>query len=54
MGIHMAWNDARRTLSLRLAPGSRMLPPLRRNLKVRLGNTERDLAFEGRPVEVRI
>ena len=28
MGIQMAWNDARRALTLRLAPGSRMLPPL--------------------------
>src|SRR5580700_3941188 len=36
MGIQMDWHDADRTLTLRLAPGSRMLPPLRRNLQVKL------------------
>src|SRR5437879_8965032 len=30
MGIQMMWNDSRRILTLRLAKGSRMLPPLRR------------------------
>jgi alpha-glucosidase/alpha-D-xyloside xylohydrolase len=54
MGIQMSWNDARRTLSLRLANGSKMLPPLRRNLTVKLGDTTRPAVFEGRPVEVRL
>lgn len=53
MGMQMAWNNARRTLSLRLAPGSRMRPPERRNLEVKLGDATRSATFEGRPVEIR-
>jgi alpha-glucosidase/alpha-D-xyloside xylohydrolase len=54
MGIQMAWNDGRRRLTLRLAAGSRMLPPLRRNIAVRVApdKTTRAVVFEGRPVEV--
>jgi len=56
MGIRMAWNERARRLSLRLADGSRMLPPLRRNIEVRLAGekTTRPVVFEGRPVEVQI
>ena len=36
MGIEMAWRDAARTLTLRLARGSRMLPPTPRPIEVRL------------------
>src|SRR5262245_46639701 len=36
MGIEVAWNDQRRRLSLGLAKGSRMLPPLRRNIAVQI------------------
>jgi len=52
-GIQMAWNDSRRMLSLRLASGSRLLPPLRRNIDVKLNQTTRPIVFEGHPVEVR-
>ena len=54
MGIRMAWSGARRTLSLSLEPGSRMLPPLRRDLSVKLGETMRPAVFEGRPLEIRL
>ncbi len=54
MGIQMTWNDSRRLLSMRLAPGSRMLPPLRRDLDVKLGDSTRRVAFDGRPLEVRL
>jgi alpha-glucosidase/alpha-D-xyloside xylohydrolase len=55
MRIEMIWNDSRRSLTLRLAKGSRMLPPLKRNIEVRLAGEKasRAIAFEGRPVEVR-
>jgi alpha-glucosidase/alpha-D-xyloside xylohydrolase len=55
MRIEMSWNDSRRSLTLRLAKGSRMMPPLRRNIEVRLAGEKsaRAVAFEGRPVEVR-
>jgi alpha-glucosidase (family GH31 glycosyl hydrolase) len=52
-GIQMAWNDSRRMLSLRLAVGSRLLPPLRRNIDVKLNQTTQPIVFEGHPVEVR-
>ena len=32
----MIWNDSRRSLTLRLAKGSRTLPPLKRNIEVRV------------------
>ena len=50
------WSDAARRLTLRLAPGSQMLPPARRNIEVRVAgekNTRR-VVFEGRPVELRL
>ena len=34
MGIDLAWDDQARKLSLRLAEGSRMRPPLDRKLEV--------------------
>ncbi|MCI0392456.1 MAG: DUF5110 domain-containing protein [Acidobacteria bacterium] len=54
MRIQLAWNDSRRSLTLRLVQGSRMLPPLKRNIEVLIAGekTTRTVAFEGRPVEV--
>jgi alpha-glucosidase (family GH31 glycosyl hydrolase) len=52
MGIQMAWNDARRVLTLHLAAGSRMLPPVGRNMEVKLGQKVRSVRFEGNPIEV--
>jgi alpha-D-xyloside xylohydrolase len=54
MGIEMRWNDAQRKLSLELAKGSRMLPPLKRALTVKVGEQIREVMFEGRAVEVRL
>lgn len=52
MGIKMAWNDSRRVLSLHLAEGSRMLPPARRQIEVKLEQATRHIVFEGRPIQV--
>jgi alpha-glucosidase (family GH31 glycosyl hydrolase) len=52
MGIQMAWDDARRRLSLRLASGSRMLSPQPRDITVQLAAATRSVKFEGKPVEV--
>jgi alpha-glucosidase/alpha-D-xyloside xylohydrolase len=52
MGIQMAWNDARRTLSVRLSPSSRMLPPRQRVIAVQLAETTRSVTFAGKPIEV--
>ncbi len=54
-GIQMAWDDARSTLSLRLATGSRMLMAQRRLAIRLLGRTDRrDFVFSGQPIEVRL
>ena len=51
MGIQMTWNEAARKLTLQLAPGSRMLPPERRNLTVELAGRKRKVIFEGKSIE---
>ena len=53
MGIDMRWDNATRKLSLRLAEGSRMLPPLKRNIEVNLDQTTRSVVFDGRAAEVK-
>jgi alpha-glucosidase/alpha-D-xyloside xylohydrolase len=54
MSIQAYWNDRRRNLTLRLAPGSQMLPPRSRKIEVRIVSekTVRPITFEGRPVEI--
>jgi alpha-glucosidase/alpha-D-xyloside xylohydrolase len=54
MGIQMAWNDARQTLGLRLAAGSKMLPPTRRSIVVKAGAASKRAVFDGRPMEVQL
>jgi alpha-glucosidase/alpha-D-xyloside xylohydrolase len=53
--VQIAWNDERRALSLRLVPGSKFLPTQRREIEIRLapGKTARNVAFEGRPIEIK-
>jgi alpha-glucosidase (family GH31 glycosyl hydrolase) len=53
MGVQMNWSERRRSLSLRLTPDSRMLPPLRRTVEVRLEETVRSLVFDGGPLDVK-
>ena len=54
MRIEMGWRDAERRLTLRLARGSRMLPPARRTIEVRVAGERatRTVVFDGRPLEV--
>jgi alpha-glucosidase (family GH31 glycosyl hydrolase) len=52
MGIQVAWDDARRILSLHLAPGSRVLPPESRAIIVKVDATMRSVTFDGKPVQV--
>jgi alpha-glucosidase/alpha-D-xyloside xylohydrolase len=51
MGLQMAWNDARKALSVRLANGGKVLGA--RELEVKMGSETRQVKFEGRAVEVR-
>ncbi len=53
MGIEAGWNDEQRLLTLRLSPGSRMLPPFERRITVRAGDSVRPVLFTGRLLEVR-
>src|SRR5512146_653871 len=54
MGLQMDWNDSRRTLTLSLAEGSRMLPPLPRRIEIRLAaGAPRHTTFNGQPAEFR-
>jgi alpha-glucosidase/alpha-D-xyloside xylohydrolase len=53
MGIQMAWSDARRTLSMQMAPGSRMPGPPKRSMEVKLGDATKAVVFEGRNLSVR-
>ena len=56
MGLRFHWHDRARTLTVSLAPGSRMRPPLVREMQVRLpGAAEpRTIRFHGRPLTVRL
>lgn len=55
MGIQMIWNDKASRLSLTLAKGSRMLPPMRRELRVGLVNKKtQKVTFTGRPITVQL
>jgi alpha-glucosidase/alpha-D-xyloside xylohydrolase len=55
MGIETVWRNADRRLTLSLAPGSRMLPPARRAIEVRVAGekSSKSAVFDGRRVEVR-
>jgi len=53
MGLHLNWNDTQRTLRLNLAPGSRLLPPLRRNIEVLALEAKKKIAFDGNQIDVR-
>jgi alpha-glucosidase/alpha-D-xyloside xylohydrolase len=53
MGTKLTWNDVSRTLTLSLAQGSRMLPPLRRKISVSIFGAEKNIVFDGRPIEVK-
>jgi alpha-glucosidase (family GH31 glycosyl hydrolase) len=52
MGIAITWSDVRRTLELKLAPGSRMLSPLPRAIEVQLFDEKKTTNFEGKPVSI--
>ena len=56
MRVSMTWRDGPRRLSLRLVPGSRMLPPLSRPIDVRIAGSTKTtrVMFTGKPVSVTI
>ena len=54
MRLALEWRDATRQLSVRVAPGSRMLPPLPRRIDVRVAGSQRKtpVTFTGAPVTI--
>ena len=56
MRLQSTWSDTDRTLKIQLAKGSRMLPPMTRNIEVQVANeaVSKAVVFKGRPVEVRL
>ena len=56
MKTEIRWNDSDRRLSLKLVAGSRMLPPARRRIEVRVaGETSaRAVEFAGQPVSIQL
>ena len=54
MGLQMSWADSQRVLSLKLADGSRMRAPLRRNLAITINQTTRQVEFDGKRIEIRL
>ena len=53
MGIDMSWNDAGRVLHMKLASGSKMLPPLRRAIQIKVAEKQKEVEFNGHAIEVR-
>ena len=56
MRIALAWNEASRRFTVRLAPGSKWLGPTTRAIDVRLAGAKagRHVTFDGRPVDVNL
>jgi alpha-glucosidase (family GH31 glycosyl hydrolase) len=56
MKIAAHWSASQRRLSLRLLPGSRMLPPLRRRIEVRIAaeKATHGIEFDGRPISIQL
>ena len=52
MGTELNWDDTRRVLTLRLAPGCRMLTPSPRRIEVRLASALQTCDFDGTPREL--
>ena len=56
MRVHIAWNERQRRMRMRLANGSKMLAPAKRNFVVHVAGESitRDVVFEGRPIKVKL
>lgn len=54
MRLAMTWTEATRRLAVSLAPGSKMRPPLSRQLAIRVAGSQasRSLTFSGQPIDV--
>ena len=52
--IQINWNNGRRTLSLRLANGSKMPPPRKIEIRVAGEKTTREAVFAGRALEIKL
>ncbi len=55
MGLATTWKDRDRVLTLKLAQGSRMLPPLTRTIEVRVAGSKdtKTISFAGKSMDVK-
>ena len=53
MGIQMAWQDSSKTLTMRLAKGSKNSATYANRFEVKLGTTRKSVAFTGHHVEIK-
>lgn len=51
-GMQMTWNDSNRKFDLTLASGSRLMPPEKRTIEVKLGGITKTIDFAGKPVSI--
>jgi alpha-glucosidase (family GH31 glycosyl hydrolase) len=56
MRVNMAWNDSQRRLTMRLADGSKMLAPNKRDITVRIAGepASKNVVFEGKPLDIKL
>ena len=56
MHLDIEWKNSLRQISIRLRDGSRMLPPEKRHIQLRVaGETaQRDITFEGHPISIKL
>jgi alpha-glucosidase (family GH31 glycosyl hydrolase) len=56
MRVNMSWNDSQRRLGMRLAAGSKMLAPTKRNIVVKVAGeqTGKNVVFEGKPIDIKL
>ena len=52
MGLELDWNNAKRSLTMNLAPGSRMLSPQTRRIEVTFNQTTQAVVFGGHRLDV--
>jgi len=51
-GMQMTWNGSNRKFDLTLASGSRLMPPEKRTIEVKLGGITKTIDFAGKPVSI--
>jgi alpha-glucosidase (family GH31 glycosyl hydrolase) len=51
-GIQMNWSDSNKMFNLKLASGSRLMPPERRTIELQMGGITKTVQFTGKPISI--